>query len=122
MSEPDPDFPVEQEDDVIAGRHLTVIGLAAVVVGAAGVLIAATIVRAELGTIRPTAAGPKGMKPAPTAIARIAQTPIWETEEGIQLRNHQREELGTLRWENKDGRMAQIPIDRAIDLVVEENQ
>jgi hypothetical protein len=120
MSATELDFPVRQEDDVIAGRRLAHIGLTAVVVGAVGVFLAGLLVYAAIGVIQPSAAGPRGTQPAPTAIAHIAQTPIWDTEEGIDLEKRQRGELERLGWVNKAGGMAQIPIEAAIDLVVKE--
>ena len=116
------DFPVRQEADVVAGRKLATIGAAALVVGVVGVFFAAAIVIETSGSLRPNAAGPLGVRPAPAAIARVAQTPIWTTEEGIDDNRRQRAKLETLGWANRAGGMARIPIEDAMDLVVEESR
>lgn len=121
MSESELDYPVHQEEDVVAGERLARIGVIAVMVGAVGVFLGGLLVYTAIGVIQPSAAGPRGPQPAPTSIARIAQTPIWDTEEGIDLEKAQRAELERLGWENKAGGTAQIPIESAIDLVVKES-
>ncbi len=121
MSESALDFPVRQEDDAVAGGRLARMGVVALVVGAIGVFLGGVDVVVATGTIQPSAAGPRGPLPAPTAIARIAQTPIWDARQGLDLEKRQRAELERFGWENKAGGMAQIPIETAIDLVVKES-
>lgn len=121
MSKSELDFPVHQEEDVVAGGRLARIGVVATIVGGLGVLIGGLLVYCALGVIQPSAAGPRGPQPAPTAIARIAQGSIWDTEEGIDREKRQRAELERLGWQNKAGGMAQIPIESAINLVVKES-
>jgi hypothetical protein len=119
MSEHAIDFAVHQEDDVVAGGRLATIGLVALVVGAVGVLVAALVVYEGTGSIQPNASGPRGPQPGPTAIAHVLQTPIWGAELGIERKRRQRQELERLEWVNRPGRMARIPIEAAMDLVVD---
>jgi hypothetical protein len=119
MSEHAIDFPVHQEDDVVAGRRLATIGFLAVIIGAIGVLLGALVVYEVTGSIRPNASGPGGPRPGPTAIAHVLQTPIWDTEAGIDRNRRQRAELERLGWVNREGGMARIPIEAAMDLVAD---
>jgi hypothetical protein len=59
--------------------------------------------------------------PAPSRQAEIGpveQTPIRETERGLDLVREQRRSLDRWGWVDRSRGVAQIPIDRAIDLVV----
>jgi hypothetical protein len=114
------DFPVHQEPEEIEGRPLLRIGVVATFIGAVGVFFAGLIVVASAGALRPSAAGPQGVQPGPKTIARIFQTPIWDSQEGIDLQARQRAQLHELRWANRAGGMARIPIEDAMDLVVRE--
>lgn len=108
------DFPVHQEEDVIATRSVVRVALTSLFVGVAGVGVAWLMLRAA-GL--PAPAGPSAL--APRSIARIEQTPIWQAEDGLTLRAHQRAELRAWGWADRDAGVARIPIERAKDLVVE---
>ncbi len=108
-----PDFPVHQEEDVIASRTIVRVAVSAIVVGLIGVGVAGLVLRA--GGVAPREA----QAPAPRTIANIEQTPIWQAEDGVTLRARQRAELRVWGWADRDAGVARIPIDRAKDLVVE---
>jgi hypothetical protein len=116
------EFPVYQEPDVIPGGRLARIGVVAVLIGVVGVFFAGLVVVAGAGSLRPNVAGQNGIQPGPRAISRILQTPIWDSQEGLDRERRQRAELEQLGWANRAGGMARIPIEDAIDLVVEESQ
>jgi hypothetical protein len=111
---PHEEFPVHQEEDVIAARTIVRVAASALVVGAIGVGVAWLVLRAG---------GPQAQVEspavAPRAIAGVEQTPIWQTEDGLTLRAQQRAELRRWGWADRDAGLARIPIDRAKDLVVE---
>ncbi|MGH7271999.1 MAG: hypothetical protein ACREJ3_16335, partial [Polyangiaceae bacterium] len=111
-------FPVHQEEDVIASRRLVRIGVVSLLVGALGAFFAGLILVVNTGTLRPSAAGPHGTQPAPREISRVEQTPIWYVRDGIDLRDAQKRELETWGWLDRDAGLAEIPIERAIDLVL----
>jgi len=113
------EFAVHQEDDLVAGRKLAIIGAGSVVVGAVGVIVAALLVYRDTGALRPSAAGLRGPLPAPTAISRVEQTPIWQTRAGLDTKAAQQAELNHLKWLDREAGIAQIPIDDAIDIVVQ---
>jgi hypothetical protein len=116
------DFEVHQEADVVASAPLLRVGVVSVVVGAVGVFFAGLILVWVVGALRPSFAKPGGPAPAPREIAGIEQTPIWQTRAGEDLLERQRRELDRWSWVDRRTGIANIPIDRAMDLVVEESR
>jgi hypothetical protein len=114
------DFEVHQEDDVVAARSVALVGAVGIAIGAVAVVIAGVILTNVDGTVRPSGAGPGGPGAATRTISGIEQTPIWDTEVGVDLREKQRRALAGWGWADRDAGIATIPIDRAIDLVVSE--
>jgi hypothetical protein len=116
------DFEVHQEDDVVSSSSLVRFGFVSVVIGAVGVFFAGWILVVVVGALRPSFAGPGGPAPAPREIAGIDQTPIWQTRAGEDLLERQRRELDRWSWVDRRAGIANIPIDRAMGLVVEESR
>ena len=114
------DFAVRQEEDRVASGSLIRVGLASIVIGAAGVFFAGAILASQVGTLRPSAAGPHGPRRATRTLSQIEQTPIWETRVGIDLREAQGRELERWGWVDRDAGVAKIPIDQAMDIVARE--
>lgn len=114
------DFEPHQEEDLVPTGPIVRISIASVLVGAIGVFFAGLIVIAAAGDLAPTAAGPGGTRPAPKEIGEIEQTQIWKSERGIDLRNAQRQELERWGWADRDHHVARIPIDEAMNLVVQQ--
>jgi hypothetical protein len=112
------DFVVRQEDDAVDARRLGRVGVVSVVAGAAGVFFSSLLLVLVTGTLRPSAAGPAGPRPAPRALSGLEQTPILDAREGLDRREAQRRELSRWGWADRKARVAVIPIDRAIDVVV----
>jgi len=94
--------------------------IVSVLVGAIGVFFAGLIVVAVTGSIVPRVTGPAGTQPAPREIGGIEQTPIWRAQRGIDLRDAQRAELDRWGWANREHHIARIPIDDAMNLVVQQ--
>ena len=115
-------FPVRQEEDVLATARLARIGLVSIFVAVVGVFVAGLITVVVAGALKPTTAGPGGPRPGPAEIAKISQTPIWDAQQGIDLANRQRADLGKFGWADRKAGIARIPIEDAIDLVVEESK
>jgi hypothetical protein len=114
------DFQVVQEGDEVDSRRLLHVGLASIVIGALGVFFAGLIVVANTGSLRPSFAGPHGPRPAPVEISRIEQTPIGTAQRGVDLLSAQRRELESWGWIDRKAGIAKIPIERAMDVVAEE--
>jgi hypothetical protein len=114
------DFQPRQEEDLVPSATLVRTTLVSVLVGAIGVFFAGLVVVAATGSIVPGVAGAGGTRAAPREIDEIEQTPIWKTQRGIDLRDAQRAELGRWGWANREHHIARIPIDDAMNLVVEQ--
>jgi hypothetical protein len=115
-------FVVHQEEDKVPSHGLVRVGLASIVVGAAGVFFSSLLLAATVGTVRPRLAGPSGPRSVPRELSHVEQTPIWDTRVGENLREAQRRELDRWSWVDRKAGTANIPIDRAMDLVVEESR
>jgi hypothetical protein len=116
------DFEVHQELDEVRTRALVAIGIASIVVGTIGVFFAGVIVSLVVGSLRPDQAPRGGPAAVPRTLSGIEQTPIWQTSAGEDLRDRQRRELERWSWVDRNAGVANIPIDRAMDLVVEESR
>jgi hypothetical protein len=115
-------FPVHQELDVIPSGHLMRIVLSAIGVGVVAVFFAALVLETNTGGIRARAANGAAPRAAGSTISRIEQTPILGPAAGIDLRREQRGQLSRYRWVDRDAGFAAIPIERAMDLVVERSR
>jgi hypothetical protein len=120
MSNETGSFEVHQEEDEIRTGFVLLVGVIAIVIGCIGVFFAEVILEATSGSLRPNVAGPRGEQEAPRAIAGIEQTPIWTSRTGLDQREAQRRALAGWGWADRGKGIARIPVDRAIDLVVQE--
>jgi hypothetical protein len=115
-------FPVHQELDVIPAGTLTWIALSAIGVAVVAVLFAALLLETNTGGIRSRAANGAAPRAAGSTISHIEQTPILGPAAGLDLRRQQRNQLSRYRWVDRDAGFAAIPIERAMDLVVEQSR
>jgi hypothetical protein len=115
-------FAVRQEADVVPGARLVRIGVAGVVVGLVGIVVAAVLLVASDGSVAPSFANPGGAPVSPRRISNVEQTPIGATHDGQELQAAQLRELQTWSWVDRDAGIVRVPIDRAIDLVVERSR
>jgi hypothetical protein len=113
------DFQVQQEPDAVPSRALVRVSLASVVVGAIGVAVAAWLLIFVVGAVRPSFAAAGGPRPAASQLSGVEQTPIWDARRGEALLARQRLQLESWGWVDRDAGIARIPIERAMDLVVE---
>ena len=108
-------FEVRQEPDHIGARRLSWIATGALLVGALGVLGSVL-----LGNFRPRVlvAPPP---PGPT-VGMLELTPIGSTERGLALRRAQQQQLERYRYVDRDAGLAEIPVERAMDLKLSERR
>ena len=110
-------FPVQQERDVVRAGRLVAIAALTVLVGALGVLAARLLSPRAQGQAPPrTASGPAFQAGTPE------RSLIERSERGLALQAEQRAKLGHYGWVNRDAGLARIPIERAIDLTVEQSR
>ena len=115
------DFRVHQEEDLVAAPKVVRVALVSFGIGLLAVFLEGELLESNAGRIRRSPIDGE----TPTAgreISNIEQTPILEARDGLDLRDEQREQLSHYAWVNRDAGIAAIPIERAIDLVVEEEQ
>jgi hypothetical protein len=111
---------VHQEEDVLPAPRLVRIAAASLAVGATGVVVAWLLLRATGAPIGPDAVARAQARRAAPVEGTVEQTPIWQVQGGVDRRAAQRQELGRWGWADRARGVARIPIDRAIDLVVQE--
>lgn len=109
-------FDVHQEPDRIPKRQILLVTLGSVVVLVGSLVVVDVMLRADS---RGRDVGPAFPAVAPTAIGKVDRTLLSVTEHGITERNSERERLSRYRWVDRDAGIAGIPIDRAMDLLVE---
>ncbi len=110
-----PAFSVHQEADHVASSAIVRVVVASVVIGVAGVMVAAALLVASAGSVRRPAEGNATSTPARWP---VEQTPILDTQRGIDLGDRQRRALERWGWVDRDAGVATVPIDEAIDMVI----
>lgn len=114
MTEP---FRVEQEPDVIRGRWLVAIAALSVAIGALCVLVARL-----LNPLAPDQAAPRAAMGAAFQPGTPERSLIERSARGLALRAEQQSKLRQYGWVDRDAGLARIPIERAIDLRVEQTR
>lgn len=110
MSERDKSaFDVRQEPDALASRKLMTVTIVSVITMAVALVTAALLLERWAGQERRLSAssGP------------LEQSLIIDTRRGLDLKRDQKASLARWGWVDRDAGIARIPIERAIDLVVE---
>ena len=110
-------FAVRREEDSVAGGRLATIAALSIGVGLIGVAFSTLLLETNVGGVRGHLPGGASPRAAGSAIAQVAQTPLFGAADGLTLRQKQREELSRYRWVDKGAGLAAIPIEQAMDLV-----
>lgn len=115
------DFDVAQESDTVSERKVRRVGIGAAVIGALSLLIAAWLLLAEVGSLR---AGGDNVRQEPSRIhiGQVKQTYVLGPAWGLELERREQKALREYKWVDKQQGVAQIPIDRAIHVVVERSR
>ncbi len=117
MSAPSPTIP--QEDDRIGARRIVLVAITSIVVILASIGVARWIGGATTrGLGREHIAHPT--RTAPREIGIVDQTLIETEAYGELLRAQQRRVLAHYGWVDRRAGIARIPIERAMELVVEQ--
>jgi hypothetical protein len=112
------EFVVLQEPDTVAVRPIATTAVASVLIGALGVFFAGVLLTATTGALRPDVGGRLGKKAGGPILSEVEQTPVEVERRGIDLKAGQRRELETWGWVDRHAKIAKIPVDRAIDVIV----
>jgi hypothetical protein len=110
---------VKQEEDKIQTRRIVTIGLIAFLSFAVGIWWAVNVQRDMTGTIKSNTA-PDPALAGHTEIGMVYQ-PVFDRGRGIAAERNAPavKRLGEYGWENAEHTIAHIPIDRAMELIVE---
>ena len=111
------DFEVVQERDAVASRKVSAVLVTGVIVTVLAVAVAGLILSAMRAGLPWHEASSAPV--APRQIASIHQTPIERDRHGLELRDRQRRSLEEYRWIDHERGIAQIPIDRAMQIVID---
>lgn len=112
------EFIVRQEEDLIPTGKVVAVWVGGVIITLVGISIAVWLLFAEERTARLHGEGPTPPV-APDQINTLEQTSITLSNRGGHLNAEQREALRHYRWVDRAGGIATIPVERAIDLVVQ---
>lgn len=118
VSSQPPSFHVIQEEDVVATWKISLV----IAAGIGATLIAIALSAWWLAVIRSDLPWHEISRsaPAPREIARIHQAPIERDPYERERRAQQRRSLEGYRWLDRERKAAQIPIERAMQIVVEQ--
>jgi hypothetical protein len=109
-------FAVHQEPDDAPARTILRIAAVGVAVGGAGVVVAGALLIATTGSLRASGAR-VGEPPEPSG--PIEQSPVRDVQRGVDLARAQRRTLEGWGWVDRRDGIARIPIESAMDLVVQ---
>lgn len=111
-------FLVTQEREAINGRMVVFVGFVGCLLVVGSAVIAGLMLRARTGSIIAGAAnGPAGGD-APREISGVPQSLFESAAHGRAVEEEQRRALDGFGWVDRDAGVARIPIDRAIELLV----
>ncbi len=107
-------FVPRQEPDRIPGAKLTWIGVVSAAITVASIVVAVVLLRAETKHVELYASAP-----APEPRGTVERTLVAAKARGWDDVRAQRAELERFGWADRDAGVAQVPIDRAMDLWVQ---
>jgi hypothetical protein len=110
------EFPVHQEPDDAPARTILRIAAVGIAIGGAGVVVAGALLVATTGSLREAGAR-VGEPPGPSGL--IEQSPVRDVQRGVDLARAQRRTLEGWGWVDRREGIARIPIESAMELVVE---
>jgi hypothetical protein len=113
---------VHQEEDVLPWGKVLAVFLATLTIALVLVGWAWQLLTSREAALRPSRQFPeRHIRPDPGALT-IEQDLYGEVGPGQLLHERQRRQLSTYGWVDRDRRVVSIPIDQAMDLVVEESR
>jgi hypothetical protein len=111
-------FSPRQAEDLLPQRRIVSVAAACITVTLVAIAAAWFILRAD----RPRHVEAPPPDRAPAEIGHVEQSLVESTRRGLDQRDRQREALEHYRWIDRTRGTARIPIERAIDLTVEQSR
>jgi hypothetical protein len=112
---------VRQEEDLMAGRAITVVAVAVLLLTLAMCFWAAQLLAGYEHAQRPSLRFPEARLPRPTEASDIEQETFGRVPQARIDREQQRRRLHGFGWVERERGVVHVPIDRAIDLYVAEH-
>jgi hypothetical protein len=111
---------MHQEEDVVRFRHIATFLGVTLGISAIMVILALWLLNGHKAELRPSGAFPERYLGPRHAVARVRQDVFGEKRgRGVSQGERAREDLSSYGWVDEAHGVVRIPIDRAIDLVVE---
>jgi hypothetical protein len=111
---------VRQEDDLMAGRAITLVAISVLLLTLAMCVWAAELLAGHEREERPSGRFPEARLPRPTEAGGIEQETFGRVPQAGIDRERQRRRLHGFGWVERERGVVHVPIDRAIDLYVAE--
>lgn len=114
--------PPAQADEHVASFKLVATGVIALLVFGAAAMWSTGILRATAKTLQPTGPLAPGKDVGRPEVGIVNQTPFETTRGAERYRRRDLDILGSYGWVDRDKGIIHIPIDRAIDRFLSEQQ
>ena len=111
---------IEQEEDLLAGRAITAITVLLIILVIASSAAVGRLLASREHLLRPSGVFPERELPRPTEHSDVEQEPFGATTPASRQRAREAEVLTAFGWTDRARGIARIPIERAIDLYVAE--
>jgi hypothetical protein len=111
---------VHQEEDLMAGRAITLVATAVLLLTLAMCIWAGQLLAGYEREQRPSRRFPEARLPRPTEAGGIEQETFGRVPQARIDREQQRRRLHGFGWVERERGVVHVPIDRAIDLYVAE--
>ncbi len=108
-----------QEDDVVPGKLVLGFMMGALLIASALLLWSWLTLWVREGHLRPSRQFPEALLGAPYTIAGVRQHTFDSYNESAELTRRQRRQLNSFGWVDREHGLVHIPVERAIDLLVE---
>jgi hypothetical protein len=107
------------EEDRIQSRTIVLVGVASLIVFFVASLVAIASMRRQQGELRPQGAAPLPAELGEAKIGILEQRLFENSNQATVLREVQRRKLESAGWVDRAQGIARIPIDRAMELVLQ---
>ena len=114
--------PEAQADDHVAGTKLVAVGVIALVIFGAAVVWSSRILDRTARTLSPAGPLPVGKEIGKAEIGIVDQTPFETTRGAERYRREQLKRLNGYGWVDPKKGTIHVPIDRAIDELISQQQ
>jgi hypothetical protein len=113
---------VHQENDEVPMRRLLLVGFAAIGISVILVILSWILLEDSIGALRPSRDFPESRLERQREVGMIQLELFGDRGPGQVLDGEQRKALGSFTWADRGQGLVNIPIDDAMDLVIEESR